>query len=176
MHPYKKGRQFEYKVKKEFEKLGYFVVRSAGSRGIFDLIAIRKYEVLGIQCKLGKVSEDEVKKMLDIGRMYNIIPVIVTKDGMWVIIHRVTELCTAVEYKKPILLEALYDNAERLWNLSNYELEIYGCGDTVDDALLSAEACLSTLIEEYLLESDDKLSEKALELKNKLKEYVEVIE
>ena len=85
MHPYKKGRQFEYVVKKKFEKRGYYVVRSAGSHGVFDLIAIKKGEVLGIQCKLGNVSKDEIKKMKEIGEKYGIIPVIATKGKVEVI-------------------------------------------------------------------------------------------
>jgi len=34
---YIKGRRFEYRVKKYFEEKGYYVIRSAGSHGIFGL-------------------------------------------------------------------------------------------------------------------------------------------
>jgi Holliday junction resolvase len=69
---YKKGRQFEYRVKKHFEKLGYYVKRSYASKGAEDLIAIKRAviqdineigkgtihlsEVLLIQCKNLKVE------------------------------------------------------------------------------------------------------------------------
>jgi Holliday junction resolvase len=42
---YKRGRQFEYRVKKHFEKLGYYVKRSYASKGAEDLIAIKSIDV-----------------------------------------------------------------------------------------------------------------------------------
>jgi Holliday junction resolvase len=80
---YKKGRQFEYRVKKHFEKLGYYVVRKYASKGAEDLIAItgvthkefipnpaevkdiRFSEVLLIQCKNLKVERKLSKKEVD---------------------------------------------------------------------------------------------------------------
>ena len=56
---YNSGRKFEYRVKKHLEKKGYYVMRSAGSKSPFDLIAIPNnkplltYKVLLIQCKHG---------------------------------------------------------------------------------------------------------------------------
>ncbi|MFZ8805960.1 MAG: hypothetical protein ACO2PO_23695 [Candidatus Calescibacterium sp.] len=35
------GRQFEYKVKKELEKDGWTIIRSSGSKGLFDLVGVR---------------------------------------------------------------------------------------------------------------------------------------
>jgi hypothetical protein len=45
------GIKFELRVKKFLEKQGYFCVRSAGSRGVFDLIAWNDNHGLMIQCK-----------------------------------------------------------------------------------------------------------------------------
>lgn len=42
---YKRGRQFEYRVKKHFERLGYYVKRSYASKGAEDLIAIKNIDV-----------------------------------------------------------------------------------------------------------------------------------
>jgi Holliday junction resolvase len=67
---YKKGRAFEYRVKKHFEELGYYVIRSYASKGAQDLTAIKQIEiedddgkgsticseVLLIQCKNLKVE------------------------------------------------------------------------------------------------------------------------
>jgi hypothetical protein len=39
---YIKGRRLEYKVKKELEKNGYIVIRSAGSHSPFDLVALKQ--------------------------------------------------------------------------------------------------------------------------------------
>ena len=73
---YNRGRAFEYRVKKYFEDKGYLVVRSAGSKSPFDLVAIptKEYEedngfsnVLLIQCKYGaKISKKERDKITNI--------------------------------------------------------------------------------------------------------------
>ena len=64
---YISGRNFEYRVKKYLEQRGYYVIRSAGSKTPFDLIAIPTTDnlallpdVLLIQCKHGsKISKAE---------------------------------------------------------------------------------------------------------------------
>lgn len=48
---YKKGRSFEYFIKEKLEKRGFYVIRSAGSHTLFDLIAISDTKILLIQCK-----------------------------------------------------------------------------------------------------------------------------
>lgn len=79
MTNYSRGRAFEYEVMQMFEKAGYITFRTAGSHGIADVIAIRKYdygdsqivtEVLLIQCKYGnKISKKEREALfaLDLG-------------------------------------------------------------------------------------------------------------
>jgi len=67
---YERGRNFEYRVKRFFEKLGYFVVRSAGSHSPCDLVCIKPDLssfcscVRLVQCKYGesKMSKKEEKK------------------------------------------------------------------------------------------------------------------
>jgi len=58
---YHKGRYYEYKVKKQLEQQGYYVVRSAGSHTLFDLIAInpKTSEVLLIQVKKKPTKKDK---------------------------------------------------------------------------------------------------------------------
>lgn len=63
---YNKGRAYEYKIKKRYEKLGYTVFRSAGSHSPADLVAVcpvvlraatlhaPQTEVIFIQCKTSK--------------------------------------------------------------------------------------------------------------------------
>ena len=41
---YVRGRNFEYRVKELLEKEGYIVFRTAGSHGLFDLIAMKRIE------------------------------------------------------------------------------------------------------------------------------------
>lgn len=54
MTNYERGRSFEYYLKKKLEEEGFLVIRSAGSKGIFDLVAIKGDEVYLIQCKKNK--------------------------------------------------------------------------------------------------------------------------
>jgi len=94
---YKKGRRFEYKTKELFERLGFFVLRSAGSKSPVDLIAVRQCSadcearklfscrqrggvcVLGIQCKSdGKLTAIERAALLAV-REYGMKPVFVSK-------------------------------------------------------------------------------------------------
>jgi hypothetical protein len=52
---YRYGRAFEYRVRDDMRKLGYFVLRSPRSGSPIDLVAIRRGEVVFIQCKTGGV-------------------------------------------------------------------------------------------------------------------------
>src|SRR5215211_7441 len=64
---YKRGRVFEYRVKKHFEKQGYYVVRKYASKGAEDLVAMKRIDLPGskfrcsetlfIQCKNLKVEK-----------------------------------------------------------------------------------------------------------------------
>lgn len=51
MTSYLRGRRFEWRVRDYLTMLGYFVVRSAGSRGPVDLVALRRGRVLLVQCR-----------------------------------------------------------------------------------------------------------------------------
>lgn len=62
---YKKGRSFEYRVKKILEKQGFYVIRSAGSQGAFDLIAIKRNILYLYQLKKNKyfkIKEVSIKQ------------------------------------------------------------------------------------------------------------------
>ena len=79
---YRKGANFERRVKKFFEKLGYYVVRSAGSHGLFDLVAVKKKVVLGVQCKVdGRLSKEEERKLRNAYEEYGIVPVLAYREG-----------------------------------------------------------------------------------------------
>jgi len=86
MTQYQRGYRFEREVWQKLVEKGYFVVRAAGSHGIFDLIAIKNIDVRGVQCKVsGKISKDELNKMKETGEKYGILPVLAWKDkaGIW---------------------------------------------------------------------------------------------
>jgi len=50
---YALGRAFEYTVRNLLRKNGYFVVRSAQSKGAADLVALARGVVILVQCKRG---------------------------------------------------------------------------------------------------------------------------
>lgn len=52
---YTRGRRFEYRVKKFFEDLGFYVVRSAGSKGVADLVVVKR-DCSGMCCRVGLVQ------------------------------------------------------------------------------------------------------------------------
>lgn len=64
---YLRGRNFEYKVKKYLQEQGYTVLRTAGSHGKYDLIAIKlepQPSIIFIQCKakLGLSTKERLGK------------------------------------------------------------------------------------------------------------------
>jgi Holliday junction resolvase len=83
---YKKGRMFEYKVKDTLEKDGYFVIRSAGSHSVADLVAIKppnsinnKPTVMFVQCFTGNKTKSEILNFINICKNLGVIPCIATK-------------------------------------------------------------------------------------------------
>ena len=69
MTQYQRGANFEREVKKYLEEMGYYVMRSAGSKGLADLIALKKGKTLLIQCKIsGDISPKEFNAFTDLGR------------------------------------------------------------------------------------------------------------
>ena len=62
MNRYAKGRRFEYRVKEWLEERGFYVVRSAGSKGIADLVALKDNQTFLVQCKAYKPSVREINE------------------------------------------------------------------------------------------------------------------
>jgi len=82
---YEKGRNFENYIARKLSGK-YYMARSAGSKGVFDLVAVSKDRVLGIQCKKnGYLSADELSKILRAAKKYGLKPVLATKAGNRVI-------------------------------------------------------------------------------------------
>ncbi|RKX60270.1 MAG: hypothetical protein DRP29_03015 [Thermodesulfobacteriota bacterium] len=61
---YRLGRKLEYRIKKLLEEHGYEVIRSAGSHGRWDLVAIKDRIVRLIQVKKGKVQKHKVINLM----------------------------------------------------------------------------------------------------------------
>ncbi len=61
---YRKGRRAEYLLKKKLEDEGWFVVRSAGSRGVVDLVALKDDQVMLIQVQMGSYISHQKRQQL----------------------------------------------------------------------------------------------------------------
>lgn len=93
---YHKGRQFEYAVRDFYIQKGYFVLRSPRSLGLIDLVAIKKGEILFIQCKLGgAISASDKKSLILLAKSVGAQPLLATKDRIYtheIIIKELSEM------------------------------------------------------------------------------------
>jgi Holliday junction resolvase len=80
MRSYIKGRRREHNLKRKLERAGWLVVRSAGSKGVFDLIAI-KGVTLGLQVKGAKPSKRELARIGQALKGRAIIGVVAIQKG-----------------------------------------------------------------------------------------------
>lgn len=80
---YHKGRRFEYRVRDLYRKHGWYVLRSAGSKTVTDLVAIgTNGTVHFIQCKAdGKISVEELIELVSTALHYSSIPVVAVRHG-----------------------------------------------------------------------------------------------
>jgi Holliday junction resolvase len=62
---YIRGRNTEYRAKKELEELGYFVTRSSGSHSKADVVAISNDKTLIIQLKRTKSKYFSYKQEIE---------------------------------------------------------------------------------------------------------------
>lgn len=76
---YRRGRAKEYRIKKKYEKCGYYVIRTAGSHGVCDLVAFgRDKKVIPIQVKPrgGYIKPDEKIKIKEFEMLTGLMVVI----------------------------------------------------------------------------------------------------
>ena len=84
MTQYSDGRKLEYAAAADLRANGYVVMRTAGSHGPADLIAIKPGELLFVQCKLdGYLTPDERAKLQTLALMVDAVAVVArwVKDG-----------------------------------------------------------------------------------------------
>lgn len=66
MTAYKRGYYYEDKIRKELEGNGHYVIRSAGSKGLWDIVAISSEFIILIQSKkTGLPTPKERKAMAE---------------------------------------------------------------------------------------------------------------
>lgn len=74
---YRDGRQFEYRTRDHLQTLGYFVMRSPASKSPIDLVAIRRGEVLLVQCKKGgALPPGEWNELFDLADSVGAVPIL----------------------------------------------------------------------------------------------------
>lgn len=68
----RKGADYERKIANQLRKAGWAVIRSAASKGEFDLIAINKdlKQIKLIQCKRGKLGMTEIMNICQSGHKW----------------------------------------------------------------------------------------------------------
>lgn len=92
MTQYSKGANFERAIKHDLELEGYLTLRSAGSRGPVDLIAIdADGHAILIQCKLnGTISKKQRAELVSLARKHHSAACVVSKgeEGPeWDLLH-----------------------------------------------------------------------------------------
>ena len=74
---YRLGRAVEYRARDHLRKLGYFVLRSPASKSPIDLVAIRKGQILFIQCKRsGLLGPDEWNELFRLCASVGAVPIL----------------------------------------------------------------------------------------------------
>jgi len=96
---YVKGRACENYVANYLRRNGFYVVRSAGSHGVYDLVAICHGRVFGIQCKTnGQLSRKELIKIVETSERYGIIPFLAFRNNRRVkIVNLITSECMTLK-------------------------------------------------------------------------------
>jgi Holliday junction resolvase len=78
---YTYGRALEYQVRDELRSVGYFVVRASSSQGPADLVALRRGEILLVQCKRdGYIRVKEWNELFSTAQNIGAIPLMVEKN------------------------------------------------------------------------------------------------
>lgn len=83
---YRRGAAFENRVKDDMEDAGYYVIRSAGSQGVADLVALDMLlpaaRPVMVQCKMdtGTMSVDAWNRLFDTAALCGAVPLLGLED------------------------------------------------------------------------------------------------
>ena len=78
---YERGRNFEWRIKADLERRGYYCARSAGSHSKIDILAVKGGVCLLVQCKAdGAISPVEWNTLHDLCRPPHTLPIVALKD------------------------------------------------------------------------------------------------
>ena len=87
---YRRGYLIERKAKKILEDAGYFVVRTAGSHSLFDIIAIDKVQIRLIQLKRVKGKYYSFKKEIEEIKLFKNMPINASKE-LWIYLDKLKD-------------------------------------------------------------------------------------
>lgn len=91
---YSRGADFERRVRSDMERRGWFAVRSPGSKGHADVVAIGRGETLAIQCKTGgRCGPREWNDLIEFAHRYGMLPVLAHKDKRGHVKYRLITAC-----------------------------------------------------------------------------------
>lgn len=78
-----KGPDLEYAVMEALREQGWYCIRSSGSHGIVDIIALRKRSIVVVQCKYdrGRVESEEWRALWDLADDIGATPYIADRSG-----------------------------------------------------------------------------------------------
>lgn len=118
---YQRAAKQENTLKKLLENKGWLVMRAPGSRGPFDLIAIKHGRALAISCKTDRhdITPLEWRTLYLIARAHRIAPVIADKTGprhtmrYWLILAEKPDHAGVDDYLTEITLDILISNGHR---------------------------------------------------------------
>ena len=86
MTNYSRGYAFEQKCAGVLTQDGYFCVRSGGSHGIADLVALKPGQVVLIQAKIdGKTTLDEWNRLYALANRLGAVPLIASRPKRGVV-------------------------------------------------------------------------------------------
>lgn len=104
---YAQGRQFEYRIRDFLQDtFGYYVIRSAGSKGLVDLVALKPHEILLVQAKRGGVLPPlEWNALYHLSQNLNAIPLMAQEPenrGESIRFFRLLDLKTSRARRQPM--------------------------------------------------------------------------
>jgi len=95
MSKYSVGANFERAGKKKLEAEGWYVLRSAGSHSVVDLVCFKDGEVRLLQCKVdGRISPNERKQILELAEENGFQAYLVKREGKEIIFQEIRKEVT----------------------------------------------------------------------------------
>ena len=90
--------------------------------------------------------------------------------------YNVLEICELdnLLFKRPLPVQASYDDQDGCWCLKNEHLSLSGYGKTCQEALISLSDHLESLLVEFFAFEDAALSGKSQQIKKRLQTYLDL--